>query len=458
MGVVAALFIAGAAPPSTLAAQASDRAVPATYAITNARIVTGSGPAIEHGTVVVRNGLIAAVGASVSAPADARVVDGTGLTVYPGLVDAYSSLGIPAPAANGGGRGAGGGGGGAAAASEPQGQPTADHPQGITPEVQAVDLMKVDASTFDGPRSAGITTTLSAPTTGYLKGRAALVDLTDQTLDDGVVHATAAMTMAFSRGRGFGGRGGYPGSLMGIFAAFRQEILDAQRYGTWKAMYAKNPRGIERPAMDPGLEALQPVLSGDMPIVFEANSAREILRAVGLAKEFKLKAIIAGGEQADQCIPQLKAAGIPVVLSLDFPKRAATDTTPQLLATLEERVDAPKVAGKLAAAGIPFAFSSGGITNWSDFLGNAGKAVAGGLNGDAAVKALTIGAAQILGVDQQLGSIEVGKIANLTVTKGDLLDEGTKVETLFVDGRQITPEAPAPAAGRGGRGGRGGAQ
>lgn len=455
MGAVAALFVAGAAPPSRLAAQASDRAVPATYAITNARIVPGSGPAIEHGTVVVRNGLIAAVGANVSAPADARVVDGTGLTVYPGLVDAYSSLGIPAPAANaGGGRG---GAAFAAASAEPQGQPTADHPQGITPEVQAVDLMKVDASTFDGPRSAGITTTLTAPASGYLKGSAVLVDLTDQDLADGVVKAPAAMTMAFSRGRGFGGgRGGYPGSLMGIFAAFRQEILDAQRYGTWKAMYAKNPRGIERPPMDPGLEALQPLLAGDIPIVFEANSAREISRAIDLAKEFKLKAIIAGGEEADQCIPQLKSAGIPVLLSLDFPKRAATDTAPQLLATLEERVNAPKVAGRLAAAGIPFAFSSGGITNWSDFLGNAGKAVADGLNGDAAVKALTLGAAQILGVDQQLGSIEVGKIANLTVTKGELFDEGVKVETVFIDGRQITPETVTTTAGRGGRGGRGG--
>jgi imidazolonepropionase-like amidohydrolase len=205
--------------------------------------------------------------------------------------------------------------------------------------------------------------------------------------------------------------------------------------------------------MDPGLEALQPVLSGDMPIVFEANSAREILRAVGLAREFKLKAIIAGGEEADQCIPQLKAAGIPVVLSLDFPKRAATDTAPQLLATLEERVNAPKVAGKLAAAGIPFAFSSGGITNWSDFLGNAGKAVSDGLSSDAAIKALTLAPAQILGVDQQLGSIEVGKIANLTVTKGNLFDEGTKIQTLFVDGREITPEAEATAGGRGGRGG-----
>ncbi|HEX8724034.1 MAG TPA: amidohydrolase family protein, partial [Gemmatimonadaceae bacterium] len=189
--------------------------------------------------------------------------------------------------------------------------------------------------------------------------------------------------------------------------------------------------------------------------VFEANSAREIDRAVKLAREFKLKAVIAGGEEADQCIPELKAAGIPVLLSLDFPVRAASDTGPQLLRTLEERVNAPKVAGRLAAAGIPFAFSSGGITHWPDFLGNASKAVSEGLSADAALRALTSTPAQLFGVDQQLGSIEPGKIANLTITRGGLFEPGVKVETLFIDGRMITPEAPA-ANGRGERGGRGG--
>ncbi len=458
MGALAALAAAIAVPFRPLAAQASDRSVPATYAITNAHIVPGNGPAIERGTVVIRDGLIAAVGANVAVPADARVVDGSGLTVYPGLVDAFGSLGIPVPAAPNGAGGRGAAPAAAPATSGPQPGSDADHPYGITPEVSAVDLMEVDEHTFDGPRSAGITTALTAPTSGYLRGRAALLDLSDENLSDAVVKSPAAMTMAFSRGgRGGGGfgRGGYPGSLMGIFAAFRQEVLDAQRYGTWTAMYEKNPRGIQRPTMDAGLDAMQPVVNGQMPIIFEANSAREIDRAIKLAQEFKLKAVIAGGAEADQCIPQLKASGIPVVLSLDFPTRAATDTGPQLLRTLEERVNAPKVAGKLAAAGVTFAFTSGGMSNWADFLGNASKTVSEGLNADAAVRALTSAPAQIFGVDQQLGSIETGKIANLTVTRGALFDAGTKVETLFIDGRMITPEAPA-AGGRGGRGARGG--
>ncbi len=463
MGAMAAVLAATAAPLRPLSAQASARSVPETYAITNARIVPGSGAAIERGTVVVRDGLIAAVGANISAPADARIVDGSGLTVYPGLVDAFSTLGIAAPEPQNGGGGRGGAAAaGGPSASGPQPGADADHPQGITPEVLAVDLMRVDEHTFDGPRSAGITTALSAPSSGYLRGRAALVDLSDEDLADAVVKSPAAMTMAFSRGgRGGGGggfgRGGYPSSLMGIFAAFRQEVLDAQRYGTWTAMYSKNPRGIARPTMNAGLDAMQPVVNGGMPIVFEANSAREIDRAIKLAREFKLRAVIAGGEEADQCIPELKASGIPVLLSLNFPTRAATDTGPQQLQTLEQRVNAPKVAGKLAAAGVTFAFSSGGITNWSEFLGNASKAVSEGLNADAAVRALTGAPAQIFGVDQQLGSIETGKIANLTITRGGLFEPGVKVETLFIDGRMITPEAPVPN-GRSGRGGRGGAR
>lgn len=459
MGAVALLIAATTSP--RLDAQATDRSVPETYAITNARIVPGTGATIERGTVVIRNGLIAAVGANVPAPADARIVDGTGLTVYPGFVDAFGTLGIPAPTPpNRDGRGRGAAPAPASSGpSDPLAGTDADHPMGITPQVQAVDLMKVGDDTFNGARGAGITTALTAPAEGYLTGRAALVDLSDAALADAVLKSPAAMTMQFGRGEGFGGRG-YPSSVMGVFAAFRQEILDAQRYATWQTLYDKNPRGLQRPPMDAGLDALQPVLRGEMPIIFVANSAREIDRAVGLAKEFKLKAIIAGGEEADQCIAALKAANIPVLLSLNFPHRAApangaaaADAEPEPLSVLESRVNAPKVAGKLAAGGVTFAFESGGMTNWNDFLGNAGKAVTAGLSAGDAIKALTMAPAMVFGVEAQIGSIEPGKIANLTVTRGDVFEAGSKVDRVFVDGAMIVPE-PTTGNGRGGRGNR----
>lgn len=442
----AALLVAAAAAPPPLAAQSSDRSVPATYAITNTRIVPATGPTIERGTVVIRDGLIAAVGANVATPADARTIDGTGLTVYPGLVDAFGSLGVPARAAQNGR-----GGGPPALPADPLLGTDENHPIGITPDVQVVDLLRISDSTLAGPQSAGITTVLTAPTEGYLAGRAALVDLSGAELDRAVLRSPAAMTMQFGRGQGFGR--GYPSSLMGVFAAFRQEVLDAQRYAAWTAMYARDPRGIARPPMDAGLDAMQPVIRGEMPVIFVAHEAREIDRAIGLAREFKLRAIIAGGEEADQCIPELKAANIPVLLSLDFPQPPAArapDAEPELLRTLEERVNAPKVAGKLAAAGVRFAFQSGGMKDWSDFLGNATRAVEAGLPADAAVRAMTIEPARMFGVDSQTGSIEVGKVANLTVTRGDLFTPGARVERIFVDGGMVVPAEPA----RNGRGGR----
>lgn len=450
VGAIVALA-ATLAPPLTVAAQTSARSVPETYAITNATIVPGTGATISRGTVVVRNGLITAVGANVKAPADARVVDGTGLTVYPGLIDAFGSLGIPAPAPANGGRGA------ASFALAPQPQPSADHPVGITPEALAVDLIKVGDTEFNGPRSAGITTALSAPTVGFLRGRAMLIDLSDESVDNAVLKSPAAMAMSYGRGgRGEGiGRGGYPGSLLGVFAAFRQEMLDAQRYGQWKAMYDKNPRGIPRPPMDAGLEALQPVVNGEMPIIFEANSAREIARSLSLAREFKLKAIIAGGAEADQVAADLKAANVPVILSLNFPQRPAAvspDSEPEPLSVLEARVNAPKVAGKLAKAGVKFAFEGGGLADWSNFLGNADKSVSEGLSANDALRAMTMAPAEMFGVSAQTGSIEVGKIANLTITHGGLFEPTSKVVAVFVDGTKFVPEAPSTGQGRGGRG------
>jgi imidazolonepropionase-like amidohydrolase len=200
------------------------------------------------------------------------------------------------------------------------------------------------------------------------------------------------------------------------------------------------------------LEALQPVIRGDMPIVFVANTQREIDRAIGLVKEFKLKGVIAGGEQADRCIPELKAAGLPVILSLDFPRATAqrgSDPQPEPLAVLEERVEAPRVAGKLAAAGIPVAFESGGMSNWSDFLRNAAEAVSDGMSAEDAVRALTLTPARIFGLDAETGSIEPGKVANLTVMHGGAFDADARVDRLFVDGHVIVPELPM----RGGRGG-----
>ena len=270
-----------------------------------------------------------------------------------------------------------------------------------------------------------------------------------------IVKPNVAQHIGFSSGRGFGGGGGYPGSLMGVFAVLRQELLDAQRYRDLKAAYARSPKGMQRVEYDPGLESLLPALAAQQPVVMAANSQREIERALDLAKEFGLRVIIAGGSEAYLLANRLTAERVPVLLSINFPRRTvapAPDADPETLHTLRERVDAPKGPARLAAAGVAFAFQSGGMTNWSDFTANVQRAVEGGLIPDRAIRALTLQPAELFGVSDRLGSLEVGKIANLTVTRGDLTDKAGRIDQLFVDGRPIAlhPATPAPAGARGG--------
>jgi imidazolonepropionase-like amidohydrolase len=442
--------VAVLAPP--LAAQ---RNVPSTYAITNAKLVPVSAPVIPKGTIVIRDGLIVALGANVTAPADARIIDGTGLTVYPGLFDSFGTIGLT-------GARTGGGGAAAAVAAPTRGGngSSFDQPRGVSPEVSAAEELRLDDEALDGPRSAGITTALTAPGTGVFQGQAALINLGGASASAMIVRPNVAQQIGFSTGgRGGGGGGGYPGSLMGVFAVLRQELLDAQRYRDIKAAYDKNPKGLQRPEFDPSLEALLPVLAKQQPVVMIANSQREIERALDLAKEFGLRAMIAGGSEAYLVTDRLKAENVPVLLSINFPRRTAApaaDAEPEPTRVLRERVEWPKGAGRLSAAGVKFALQSGGLTNWNDFTTNVQRAVEGGLSADNAIKALTSQPAELFGVGDRLGSLEPGKIANLTVTRGDLTDKGVRVSQLFVDGRPIALHPPAAANGGGGFPGRGG--
>jgi imidazolonepropionase-like amidohydrolase len=319
------------------------------------------------------------------------------------------------------------------------------HPPGLQPEITAVELLKPDAEAFAGPQSAGITAALTAPASGIFQGQSAFVTLGGGDAAALVVKAPVTQNVAFTPLR----TGGYPNSLLGVWSSLRQMLLDAQHYRDEQAAYAKNPRGMRRPEYDASLEALIPVVEGRQPVILQASSKREIERALGFAKEFKLKALVAGGSEAYEVADQLKAADVPVLLSLNFPRRAAApsaDADPDPVRVLRERVQAPKTPGQLAKAGVKFAFESGGLTTWGDFLGNAQKAVEDGLPADQALRALTLGSAELLGVSDRVGSLDVGKIANLTVTRGDLLARGARVTQLFIDGRPVTPRPPADAA------------
>lgn len=420
---------------------------PAVVAITGARLVPVSGPAIASGTIVIRDGRIAALGASVTPPPDARVIDGTGLTVYPGLIDAFGSLGVPRP-----GTGSGGFGGGPPVQTAQAPAANSRYPEGQRPEESVVAALRLERSALAGPHGAGITAAHTAPSTGMFRGQSAVIALGGADVSAAVVRTPVGQVLAFQ-----GIRGSFPGSLMGVFAAMRQMFLDAQRYGAQVAAASRDPRGTARPAWDPSLEALQPALAGRMPVVFDASSEREILRVLAFAKEFNLRPIIAGGEEAWQVADQLAAAQVPVLLSLNFPRRttaASPDADPEPVRVLRTRVEAPKGPGRLAAAGVRFAFTNGG-GSWGEHLANLRRAVEGGLAADAALRAHTLGAAELLGVADRLGSLEVGKAAHLAVVRGDLFADDARVTHVVVDGEVIALPAPANQGG-GARGGAAG--
>src|SRR5262249_10594463 len=224
------------------------------YAIKGGTVVTVTGATIQKGTVIIRNGLIEAVGADIPVPGDARVIDATGMTVYPGLIDSYSNVGLGAATPN---PGPGGRGGGApvqqapaipalAVATTTSAQPTPT-PAGHSPELMASDQLKVSADTFDQQRGAGITTALVAPREGIYQGQSVLINLGGAEPEKLIIKNPVSLNVAFGSGRGFGGGGGYPGSLMGVFAFLRQSMLDAQHYKAVWERYNQNKRGMQRP-------------------------------------------------------------------------------------------------------------------------------------------------------------------------------------------------------------------
>jgi hypothetical protein len=291
---------------------------------------------------------------------------------------------------------------------------------------------------------------LSAPRTGIWMGQSALTNLAGDTPQQMIVRSPVAMHVGFSSLR----TGGYPQSLMGVFSSLRQMLLDAQQYQKAQEAYERAPRGKRRPELDRSLAALIPVLAGNLPVVMYADSQREIERALDLAREFKLRAIIAGGVEAATVAARLREQDVPVLLSLNFPRRttaAAPEADPETMRTLRGRVEAQKTAAKLATARVRFAFQSGGLTNMADFRANVAKAIENGLSREDALRALTTRPAEIFGVADRLGSIEVGKIANLTVTRGDIFDRTTRVTNVFIDGRPVDlpRAAPAPSASPG---------
>ena len=429
--------------------------VPHVFAIKGARIVTVAGAPIPSGTIVVRNGLIEAVGADAAVPATATVIDGAGLTVYPGLIDMGNSTGVDA-----------------ASPAAPQTFRTTEEAErfrraaNFRPGLEAAVNVRADSPELARFASAGITTILATPPTGIVKGQSALVNVVgppdqpqvgsvgDYRQGLQVVRTPVALHVDYDGGAG---RGGYPASLMGVVSFVRQGFIDARYQRSVQERYAKANAGLARPNYDPALNALQPALDGKLPVAFEANAAREILRALDMAREFKLDPIVTGAGEAHEVAEELKSRNVRVVYNVNYPtrSRALPADGDEPISALRARANAPKVPAALQKAGVTFAFSGAGLRDPRDFVRNVARAVREGLPADAAIRALTADAARIAGASDRVGTLEKGRIANLLVTEGDLFDNAMRVRHVFVDGRMVSiDDAPAQGGGRGGRGGQ----
>jgi len=390
------------------------------FAIRNARIVTVSGADIENGTVVIRDGKIEAVGTNVNVPAGAQSIDGRGLSVYPGMIDAGTNMGL---------------------VEVPQGaNGTVDTAEvgDLNPNAKAITAVNPHSAHIAVTRVEGITNTLTAPTGGLISGQAALINLIGTAPKEMAVVPQFALVINYPRiGGGGGGFGGFqqPVNLSDTLAnnerqleQIRKMLRDAEAYGRALDAYAKD-RTLPRPDRNVVLEPLVPYVRGQQPVIFRADREAEIRGALKFAEEMKLKPIILGGNDAWKVASLLKEKNVPVILTGLFSLPPREDDAYDALYENPSR---------LQQAGVRFCISTGDagaeVRNLPQY---AGMAAAFGLSKADALKAVTLYPAQILNVSDRLGAIEAGKMANLVVTDGDLLEIRTRIRYLFIDGRPV---------------------
>lgn len=458
-------------------------------AITNVKVVTGLGTTIDSATIVIAKGRIVSVGGLDSAPPEAERVDGTGLIAYPGFIDGHVHLGVPSTERT---------------AEERQrtedenpdpklGPIPAMHQanrRGVRAHLRGREQFVPDGKALESHRNVGFTAALVAPRDGLFGGTSDLMDLAGGPIRRSVIATDVGMHASFQTGE----PGEYPQTLLGVFALFRQVMMDARWYAELKNFIEQNPSKSEPLVIDPTLEALQSVLGRSRRIIFEANTENEIRRALELAKEFNLEIIISGGKEAWKVLDRLKAERIPVIVSLKFddepeygrkaPKERGGrpgPRGPKKEGEREKSEDAPKLEGveqpgkvtkekdkdkekkfyeplrvrqeqrrlweeqvaniiRLQEAGIPYAIRTRDFTNPADFLKNLRMVMERGLTEDAAVAGLATFPGQLFASKGQLGAIAPGRLANLTLMSKPLKDENSKVKFVFIEGKKFVVE------------------
>jgi hypothetical protein len=408
-----------------------------TYAVINVNITQAPGRKIDRGTVVIKDGLIVSVGRDAKVPGDAIIIKGDSLFLYAGFIDGLSRTGVTKPKEE-------------TNRERPKdpGNPLPDV-AGITPQADVRQSLNPSDKTVEELRAIGFGAVQAAPYGGMLPGTAAIVLLTGKDADDMVLVGKSAMVSELAPAQRV-----YPNTVIGVMAKWRELYRQAQQAKAYEATYASNRSGLTHPVSDRTLESFYPIIDRQLPLVFKSEKYLESQRILALQSEFGFPLTIADLKEGWDAIPRLKSSGTKVFLSLDLPedkkfevkpdkkdaekKDEKTDKKDPEKEALEARkTEAIKMFTaqclEFQKAGVIYGFSSFTVKT-ADIQKNLRRMIAAGLTEDQALGALTVNAAQLLGISDRLGTVDPGKIANLVLSDKPYFNEKAKVRYVFVDG------------------------
>jgi imidazolonepropionase-like amidohydrolase len=426
--LILTIMLAGMAAAQTTPPNGIRSKTPTLKAFTHAKIVVSPTQTIDNGTLVISDGKIRAVGAAVTVPSDATVVDLTGKTIYPGLIDPYTDYGLPKDESRarsrwGGDRG-----------PQLEGKRVGCNAwnDAIHSEKNWVDQFQPNSDAANELLKQGFTAAQSVKMDGVFRGRSFVTLLGKGLPNDQVIRPYSWQAASFDKGTS---TQDYPSSLMGSIALVRQMFLDADWYRKARAAYEANP-SAKMPEFNTALEALAQT-PGEW-ILFEVDDEQTILRAARISKEFATPFVIVGSGYEYRISSEIAATGLPLIIPVTYPKAPEVKTIEDELDVSLEQLRhwemAKSNAARIAKAGVKFAFTTKGLKDRSDFLKNVRDAVTFGLPRTAALSALTTVPAELCGVASQVGTLETGKFANFVVTDGDLFDSKTTIYSTWVAG------------------------
>jgi imidazolonepropionase-like amidohydrolase len=412
--VLVAAACAQSAKPAKPEAQAGG-----TIALRGGKLLTVSHGVIENGVLLMQNGRITAVGpASTAIPPGAKVIDITGMTVYPGLIDAETRLGLTEVQA------------------DRMTDDTLEPSDEIMPHMHVADGFHAETALIPVTRINGITNAVVAPATGdTLPGQDAFIQLAGKSSEEMLLVRDIALPLNFTgrqrRNETFA-TAKFPQTRMGMAAQLRQAFIDAQDYEQKLSAYEKKKaadpdKAGSPPKRDLKLEALLPYLHGQKPMVLAAEEANDLQTVLDMAKEYHLKVILNHLSHSSEVLDKVAASGFPVIVGPIYEQPKDW-----------ERYDAVyRLPAEMAKRGIKIAFATYDAHNARNLPYAAGYAVGFGLPPDEALKAMTLNPAQMFGVDRDLGSLDAGKMGNVVVANGDPLDVRTDVKHVFIAGQEI---------------------